>query len=207
MTAFIKNNPWEGHGGVGHADIVIHSQIPPVSTCRLYSLFTRVICGITIIFFYPAPTQAAPVSVRVFFFHTGIDTKPQHPFWKMQMGSICGLLLSESGWAYWGKFLCAAVRAVRAALCICLTQNDFSLAVCACVLGNCVLTFFFFGVRNVSVLTAFVFVCARATGACVYRRRSHESRSFLSQGRSGGERGNKQADCVRICASVLVKWR
>lgn len=107
MMAFIENCR-RGRGGE-HTGIVIHSLISPVSACRLFSHCASVICCIIIYFFYPAPTKTAPVTVcACLSLHTGSNTKPQ-PSLKMQIGSICGLLLSESGWAYWGKFLCAAV--------------------------------------------------------------------------------------------------
>ncbi len=53
-----------GRGGE-HTGIVIHSLIPPVSACRLFSHCVIVIC--CIIFFHPAPTKTAPVTVCVYF--------------------------------------------------------------------------------------------------------------------------------------------
>lgn len=92
--------------------IVIHSRTPPVSACRLFSQCIIVICC----FFLILPLQKHTCHcvclceyicvnvVRVCVCPTRSNTN--NLLLKMQMDSICGPLLSVSGWAFWGKFLC-----------------------------------------------------------------------------------------------------
>lgn len=104
MMALIEERG-RGRGGE-HTGIVIHSLLSPVSVCRTFPLHH---CHFVHSVFFPSSfshtlTKTTPVTLRLCvrfyytraFIHSGSNTKPQPPL-KMQMGSICGRLLSQSG--------------------------------------------------------------------------------------------------------------
>lgn len=96
MTALIEKR---GRArGVEHSGIVIHSLISAVSACGLYFLCVSVICWFNdFIFFYPTPAKKAHVTVCVWVSFALGEARNLGLFLKMQIGSICGLLLSVSG--------------------------------------------------------------------------------------------------------------
>lgn len=134
--------------GGARTGIVIHSAIPSVGACRLCSH-----CHLSYyVFYHPTPTKTAPVGGCLYTPHTHtqrVKTQNLSLLLKMQMRSICGLLLSEwvsllrdvvvcSCECTCGIDLCVHIVSARR-LYISLTQSVFALTVCICVLGNCVL--------------------------------------------------------------------
>lgn len=100
-----------GSGGE-HTGIVIHSLILPVVYFPTVPLSFAVLCFIIL----PLQKRHLSLCMRLSL-QTGSNTKPKSPL-KMQMGSICGLLLSESE-RFEGRF-CVHIRA---RVCACMSER------------------------------------------------------------------------------------